>query len=176
MHVIDAVLLPPADETPSIPAATPGVGNSVYDNIYNDPSLSTLLAAIDAAGLADTLDNEATPFTVFAPTNDAFQALEDSDPTDDLLAGLLADPDALAPILTYHVLAGTTDATAATGAAPATLTTVNGATVELATSTDSPSGLSIGGASITLPDSNYDAATSVGVVHVIDAVLLPPAQ
>jgi len=89
----------------TIPVATPGTGNSVYDNIVNDSSLSTLLAAIDAAGLADTLDNEASEFTVFAPNNAAFQELEDSNPDDDAIADLIADPTTLSAILTYHVVA-----------------------------------------------------------------------
>jgi len=162
------------DQMDPPPAATPGVGNSVYDNIFNDPNLSTLLAAIDAAGLADTLDNEETPFTVFAPNNAAFQVLEDSDPNDTLIDDLLADPARLSPILTYHVVSGATDAAAATAAAPADLTTVNGATLALATSDSAPTGLSVGGADILVADSNYSANNSVGVVHTIRAVLLPP--
>ncbi len=164
------------DDAPAatVPTATPGVGNSVYDNIVNDANLSTLLAAIDAAGLADTLDNEATDFTVFAPSNAAFQALEDADPNDDAIAALIADPTTLSSILTYHVVSGTTDAATATAAAPADLTTVNGATVALGLSDTAGTGLSIGGADILIGDSNYDADTSVGVVHVISAVLLPP--
>lgn len=159
-----------------VPTATPGVGNSVYDNIFNDSNLSTLLAAIDAAGLADTLDNEASQFTVFAPNNAAFQVLEDSDPNDDAIADLLADPTTLSSILTYHVISGTTDAAAATAAAPTDLTTVNGATVALATSDSAATGLSIGGANIVVADSNYDSNSSVGVVHVISSVLIPPAN
>lgn len=160
----------------TVPVATPGTGNSVYDNIVNDSNLSTLRVAIDAAGLADTLDNEASQFTVFAPNNAAFQTLEDSDPNDNAIDDLIADPTTLSSILTYHVVAGTTDAAGATAAAPTELTTVNGATVALGTSDTSATGLSIGGANIVVADSNYDSNASVGVVHVISAVLLPPAN
>jgi len=78
-----------------------------------------------------------------APNDAAFQALEDSNPDDDAIADLIADPDTLSSILTYHVISGTTDATAATAAAPADLTTVNGATVALGLSDSAPTGLSI---------------------------------
>lgn len=160
----------------TVPAATPGVGNSVYDNIFNDPDLSTLLAAIDAADLADTLDDEASDFTVFAPNNAAFEAfIAGNDGFADAAALLAAGAEVLSPILTYHVVAGTTDAAGATAAAPAELTTVNGAAVSLGTSTTAPTGLSIGGTDILIGDSNYDSAVSVGVVHVIASVLTPPA-
>ena len=161
-------------DTTALPAATPGVGNSVYDNIVNDPNLSTLLAAIDAAGLADTLDNEETPFTVFAPNNAAFQVLEDSDPNDNAIEDLLADPTTLSSILTYHVISGTTVAADAAAASPADLTTVNGAALALAGSDTAPTGLSVGGADILVADSNYSETASVGVVHVIRSVLIPP--
>ncbi len=161
----------------TVPAATPGVGNSVYDNIFNDESLSTLLAAIDAAGLADTLDNEDSEFTVFAPNNAAFEAfIAGNDSFDDAEALLAAGPDVLAPILTYHVLGSTVVASAAAEAAPADLETVNGATVALATSDTAPTGLSIGGTDVLVGDSNYDADSSVGVVHIIASVLIPPAE
>ncbi len=153
----------------AVPEATPGVGNSAYDNIVNNAELSTLRTAIDEAGLAATLDNEASEFTIFAPNNAAFDALDDG-----VLTTLLADPTGqLADILKYHVVSGTTDAAGATAAVangPVDLDTLNGA-VSLAAS---DAGLTIGGANIVGADSNYSADTSVGVVHIIDAVLIPP--
>lgn len=160
------------DRTPPPPAATPGVGNSVYDNIFNDPNLSTLLATIDAADLANTLDNEETPFTLFAPNNDAFRVLEESNPNDTIIADLVADPSRLSSILKYHVVPGTTDS--ASAAAPAFFPTLNGATLTLEASNSSPSGLSVSGSDIVVANSNYKPNSSVGIVHVIGSVLLPP--
>ncbi len=164
------------DGSTAPPAATPGVGNSVYDNIYNDPDLSILLAAIDTAGLADTLDDEGSEFTVFAPNNAAFAGfVASNDGFADSAALLAAGADVLTPILTYHVVSGTTDSAAASTAAPADLTTLNGATVALGISDTAPTGLSIGGTDVLVGNSNYTADTSVGVVHVIASVLVPPA-
>ena len=161
---------PPVD-----PAATPGVGGTAFDTIATRADLSTLLAAINAVpGLADTLDNPENPFTIFAPNNDAFTALEDSNPDDDAIAALLDAPDTLGPILTFHVLNGTVDSTAAASAVGTPQITVNGATVELASSATAPTGLSINGADILEADV-APADGGVGVVHVIAGVLIPPA-
>ncbi len=162
------------NRTPPPPAATPGVGTSVYDNIFNDPNLSTLLATIDAAGLAATLDNEETPFTVFAPNNDAFRVLEESNPNDTIIDELVADPSRLSSILKYHVVSGTIDAADAAARAPSFLITQNGSTLSLATSGSSPSGLSVSGSDIVVTNSNYSPTSSIGIVHVIRSVLLPP--
>jgi len=162
---------PPLGEVDVDPVATPGVGNSVYDNIVNNSDLSTLRIAIDTAGLADALDNEENEFTVFAPNNAAFLQLDAI-----FLGALLADPSQLIPTLTFHVLEGTTSGAAA-GAAiatgPAELETLNGATVTVSSSDSSPSGLAVGGADIIAPDSDFVQGTSVGVVHIIDSVLSP---
>ena len=66
----------------------------------NNPYLTTLTSAVQAAGLADTLNGEG-PFTIFAPNNEAFAAVSDAD-----LDTILADTDLLTDILTYHVIAG----------------------------------------------------------------------
>jgi len=162
---------PPLGEVDVNPVATPGVGNSVYDNIVNNSDLSTLRIAIDTAGLADALDNEENEFTVFAPNNAAFLQLDAI-----FLGALLADPSQLIPTLTFHVLEGTTSGAAA-GAAiatgPAELETLNGANVTVSSSDSSPSGLAVGGADIIAPDSDFVQGTSVGVVHIIDSVLSP---
>jgi len=162
---------PPLGEVDVNPVATPGVGNSVYDNIVNNSDLSTLRLAIDTAGLDDALDNEENEFTVFAPNNAAFLQLDAI-----FLGALLADPSQLIPTLTFHVLEGTTSGAAA-GAAiatgPAELETLNGANVTVSSSDSSPSGLAVGGADIIAPDSDFVQGTSVGVVHIIDSVLSP---
>jgi len=146
------------------------VGNSVYDRIVNDSNLSFLRMAIDAAGLADTLDDESSEFTVFAPNNAAFLSVNAASLIPLINSSDLTDTSQLEPVLLLHVVAGTTDGEAA-GAAIAN-GTLSGTAVTLSGSDSSPSGLAFGGADIVAPDSNSVEA-SVGVVHVIDAVLLP---
>jgi uncharacterized surface protein with fasciclin (FAS1) repeats len=121
-------------------------------------TFNTLLAAATAAGLVETLQGEG-PFTVFAPTDDAFAALPAG-----TVEGLLADPEALAAILTYHVVSGkvmSTDLTEGMTAA-----TVNGADITITLE----GGAKVNGANITAAD----IEASNGVIHVIDAVIMPP--
>jgi uncharacterized surface protein with fasciclin (FAS1) repeats len=125
----------------------------------NNPVLSTLVTAVSQAGLVDTLNGEG-PFTIFAPTNDAFAAI----PADQLEA-VLADNDLLTSILTYHVVAGerlsSTDLVEA-----GTVTTVNGAELEI---TDADGTLTVNGvASVCM-----DVPTANATVHIIEGVLLP---
>lgn len=121
-------------------------------------SFTTLVAAVEAAGLTDTLKGDG-PFTVFAPTDDAFAALPEG-----TVEGLLADPAALAKILTYHVVAGkvmSTDLSDGMSAA-----TVNGAEVTISL-----------GDSVMVNDATVvsaDIEASNGVIHVLDKVILPP--
>jgi uncharacterized surface protein with fasciclin (FAS1) repeats len=133
----------------------------------SNQDLSTLVAAIGAADLAETLSGEG-PYTVFAPTNDAFDALPEGT-LDDLLKP--ANKDQLAAILTYHVVAG--DMMAADVQA-GDVTTANGADFSVTTN----------GGSVTITDGQgseaqvvtTDIVASNGVIHVIDAVLLPPSS
>ena len=120
---------------------------------------STLVAALSAAGLVETLQG-AGPFTVFAPSDDAFAALPAG-----LLEKLLLPENVavLTSILTYHVVSGkvmSTDIMA--GDVP----TVEGSTVAL----DTAYGVTVNGATVT----TADVAASNGVIHVIDAVIVPP--
>lgn len=121
-------------------------------------SFNTLAKAIEAAGLVETLRGEG-PFTVFAPTDEAFARL----PADTLEA-LLEDSERLAQVLTYHVVPGrvTSDQIVGLGSA----TTVNGRQLEIAAADGT---VKIGAASVT----RADVAASNGVIHVIDTVLLP---
>jgi uncharacterized surface protein with fasciclin (FAS1) repeats len=124
---------------------------------------STLVAAVQAAGLVDALSAEG-PFTVFAPTDDAFAAALDS--LGISAEELLADTDTLTSILTYHVVAGevpSSDVVALDGESVATL---NGA--ELAISIDGDT-VMVNDATVTA----VDVDASNGVIHVIDSVLLP---
>ena len=91
IHVIDAVLLPPVDETPE---------DSIVDIAVADGRFMTLVQALTAADLVTTLSSGG-PFTVFAPTDDAFAALPEG-----TVEGLLADIPALRDVLTYHVVQG----------------------------------------------------------------------
>ena len=130
----------------------------IVDTAAAAGTFTTLLAAAEAAGLVETLKSEG-PFTVFAPTDEAFAALPAG-----TVEGLLADPTALAAILTYHVIAGAVPSSALTEGM--TATTVNGADVTFTLE----GGAKINGANIVAAD----IAASNGVIHVIDAVILPP--
>ena len=149
VHVIDAVLLPPAPQ----PTTT------VVDVIVNSVDHDTLEAAVVAAGLVETLSGTG-PFTVFAPTDAAFAALPAG-----TIETLLADPTgALTQILLYHVVGAQALSTDLTNGQ--TVATLQGQTVTVTINTD---GVFINNAQVTVAD----IITDNGVIHVIDAVLLP---
>jgi uncharacterized surface protein with fasciclin (FAS1) repeats len=126
---------------------------------------STLVAAVQAAGLVETLNGEG-PFTVFAPTDDAFDAALDSL---GLTADeLLADTETLTSILTYHVVAGNVPSSDVVTLDGQSVETVNGATVDITVDGDT---VMVNDATVT----TVDVAASNGVIHVIDTVLLPPS-
>lgn len=141
-------------------------GMSITDIVASDPNFSTLLAAVGAADLADTLAGEG-PYTVFAPTNDAFDALP-AGTLDSLLKP--ANKDQLAGILTYHVVEGEVMAADVT---PGDVTTVNGA--DFTISVDNGDVIITDGQGNQAMVTQTDIEASNGVIHVIDAVLLPPA-
>lgn len=156
IHVIDNVILPPAMmETPT---------QNIVEVALSDPdNFSTLVTALTAADLVTTLSNEDAMFTVFAPTNAAFAAVDA-----DALSALLADTEALTNVLLTHVIGEATlsslDAYAANGKM---LTTASGQTIEVMI--DAETGmLMIGGANVVISD----IYTTNGVIHVIDAVIL----
>ena len=122
-------------------------------------NFSTLVAAVTAADLVETLSGTG-PFTVFAPTDEAFAAL----PAGVLDALLLPENKAvLAQILTYHVVSGTVMAADVTDGDVAT---VEGSNIKLSTA----SGVTVNGATVVAAD----VMASNGVIHAIDAVILPP--
>lgn len=121
----------------------------------------TLIAAVTAAGLADTLTGTG-PFTVFAPTDDAFAKVP-ADTLTDLLKP--ENKEKLAGILTYHVLSG--KVMAADAAKLTTAKTVNGQELKI----DATSGVKINNATVV----TADVEASNGVIHVIDTVLMPAA-
>ena len=139
--------------------------NDVMSLILNRDDLSILDDAIHAAELNDTLHNDG-PFTVFAPTNAAFEAyLGDMGMSVD---DVLADTEALTTLLQAHVVAGTDDSAMVMDMAGQSFTTLAGN--ELAVTVDGDT-VSVGGATVT----EYDLIADNGVVHVIDMVLTPPA-
>lgn len=147
-----------AAATLSTAAFADGHSMDIVDTAVANGSFTTLVAAVEAAGLVDTLKGEG-PFTVFAPTDEAFAALPEG-----TVEALLADPEALAGILTYHVVAGKVMSTDLSDGMMAA--TVNGAEITIGTE---------GG--VTVNDANVVAAdveASNGVIHVLDAVILPP--
>lgn len=140
------------------PAFADGHSMDIVDTAAAAGSFETLLAAATAAGLVDTLKGDG-PFTVFAPTDEAFAALPEG-----TVEGLLEDTDALTAILLYHVVPGKVMSTDLSDGMMAA--TVNGAEVTIGT---------MGG--VTVNDANVvqaDIEASNGVIHVIDAVILPP--
>ena len=145
----------PASAAASMPA-TPG---TIVDVASAGADFSTLVAALSAAGLVETLQGPG-PFTVFAPTNEAFAALP-AGVLDKLL--LPENKDTLAKILTYHVVPGKVLAADVTDGDVAT---VEGQTVTLSTA----DGVTVNGAKVI----TADVMGSNGVIHVIDAVILPP--
>jgi uncharacterized surface protein with fasciclin (FAS1) repeats len=132
---------------------------NIVETAVEAGSFTTLVAAVEAAGLVETLSGEG-PFTVFAPTDEAFAALPEG-----TVEGLLEDPEALAAVLTYHVVPGAVMSGDLSDGM--TATTVNGADI---TVTIDMGTVKINDATVT----TADIETSNGVIHVIDSVILPP--
>lgn len=153
VHVIDAVLLPETPET-----------TTVVDIIVDSPDHTVLEAAVIAAGLADDLSGEG-PFTVFAPTDEAFTTLLET--LQVTAEDLLANPD-LASILLYHVASG--NVLSGSLSDGQIIETLNGESVEIAITAE---GVTVNGTALVVV---ADLTADNGVVHVIDAVLLPPTS
>lgn len=144
---------------PAAESAAPLADETVVDLAVATPDLSTLVAAIQAADLAGTLSGPG-PFTVFAPVNAAFEALP-AGTVESLLEP--ANRESLRSVLTYHVVPGRILSSDLTDGA--TVTTVEGTQVTI----DLDGGPSVNGAGIVAAD----IVASNGVVHLIDAVLMP---
>jgi len=132
------------------PAATAASAN---------PLLSTLVTAVTEADLVDTLNGDG-PFTIFAPTNDAFAAIPEAD-----LTALLADKDELTKVLTFHVVAG--QLSAEDLVADGSATTVEGTELTFAASGDA---VEVNGSATTICQ---DVPTANATVHIINGVLIP---
>ena len=142
----------------------PADPQSIVDVATANGSFTTLIAALEATGLNATLSDMDSQFTVFAPTDDAFALLGQ-----DVIDALLADTDTLSDILTYHVISGEVDSSAAISSAGSLVEMVNGDSVGLSLDGDN---LLVNTATVIL----VDVAADNGVIHVIDAVLTPPAD
>lgn len=130
---------------------------NIIETAVGNPDFTTLVTALKTAELVDTLSGTG-PFTVFAPTNEAFKKLPP-----ETLDAALADPEQLKTILTYHVVAGkvmSADVMKLTEA-----TTVEGHMLKI----DTASGVKVNNAHVT----SADIECTNGVIHVIDTVLLP---
>ena len=157
---------------PTVGGAPMYASKDIIDNAVNSADHTTLVAAVKAAGLVATLKGPG-PFTVFAPTNDAFAALP-AGTVDTLLKP--ENKPTLTKILTYHVVSGRLDSTALAakiraGGGSTTLTTVQG----------EPLKVSMRGDAVVVTDTKGHAATVTtadvyqknGVIHVVDQVLMP---
>ena len=154
-------------EAPMTTAAPATSDADIVDTAIAAGDFTTLVAAVQAAGLEETLRGDG-PFTVFAPTDEAFAALPEG-----TVETLLEDPTGqLSDILTYHVVPGEVLAADVAGLDGQTVTTVNGATITVGVADDG---------TVTLTDAAgnevavvaTDVQASNGVIHVIDGVLMP---
>jgi len=149
IHVIDKVILPPSM-----------VPKTIVETAIENGNFTTLVSAVVAAGLDGTLSGDG-PFTVFAPTDDAFDALPDG-----VLDGLVADKTALTNVLTYHVLSGELYSTDIVNRN--NLLTLQGENIEVTTN----GAVMVNNAKVSIAD----IECSNGIIHVIDAVILPPSM
>jgi uncharacterized surface protein with fasciclin (FAS1) repeats len=148
IHAIDTVILP---------GTAPG-GQTIVENLVAQGNFTTLVAAVTAAGLVDTL-NSAGPFTLFAPTDAAFAKLPAG-----TVEGLLNDIPTLSDILLYHVISGAKVESSAVTAGSVNM--ANGDAATLSTE----GGVKINAANVF----GVDWQSSNGVIHIIDSVILPP--
>lgn len=162
-----STVAPTVADAPMTTTAPSRAAADIVDTAVAAGDFTTLVTAVKAAGLEQTLRGEG-PFTVFAPTDKAFAALPAG-----TIDTLLQDPTGdLSAILTYHVVAGAVPAADVVGLNGQKVTTVNGATFTVAVADDN---------SVTLTDAAgnqvavvaTDVPATNGVIHVIDAVLLP---
>ena len=142
-------------------AANDGHEKDIVDTAVAAGSFKTLAAALDAAGLVETLKGDG-PFTVFAPTDEAFAKLPEG-----TVESLLQDIPALTEILTYHVVAGKVEASQVVKLEQAE--TVNGQSLSI----------SVEGDTVMIDNANVvtaDIRASNGIIHVIDTVVLPEGK
>jgi len=162
IHAINAVLVPPSLSQPPAPT------QSIVQIAAGNRDFSTLVSLVQKAGLAEAISAPG-PFTVFAPTNAAFEKLAKAAPA--TYAAVLADPALLAKVLSYHVVAGDIKSAQAIAVAQQ-----NGTVKALE---GEPVSLSLKDGKLTLNGSSTvvtaDILATNGVIHVIDTVIMPPS-
>jgi len=159
----------PVEQPEEIPEEIPEAGNetevseqkNIVQTAIDAGSFNTLVTAVQTADLVETLSGEG-PFTVFAPTDDAFAAVPEA-----TLNALLADKAELTKVLTYHVASG--KYMAEDVVSMGNITTLEGNMLDVEVTDE---GVFVGGAQVT----QTDIECSNGVIHVIDTVLIPPAN
>lgn len=149
---------PPTTVATTEPTTAPPAEKDIVETATEAGGFTALLAALDAADLTETMKGDG-PFTVFAPTDAAFEALPEG-----ALDDLLANTDELTRVLTYHVVAGKYMSTEIAGMD--NLTSLEGSALAIT----ADGGVKVDGANVT----TADIECSNGVIHVIDAVMLPP--
>ena len=142
------------------PAPAKTYRSDIVDIAINAGSFDTLVAAVKAAGLVDTLKGEG-PFTVFAPTDEAFAKIPKAK-----LDALLADKNALTAVLTYHVVPGKIMSSDLIEKRLVSAKTVQGQAVDI----DARTSVKVNNANVV----KADIVGTNGVIHVIDSVILPP--
>lgn len=155
--LISVVLLAIVAVGLTLPVQAGGNKADIVDTAVAAGSFKTLVTAVQAAGLVDTLKGEG-PFTVFAPTDEAFAKLPPG-----VLEGLLKDKAKLQAVLTYHVVVGRVMAADVVKLSSAK--TLQGQSLSI----DTSEGVKVGTANVV----KTDVAASNGVIHVIDSVLIP---
>jgi len=151
------VAIAAASVIPLAQAGGYGAKKDIVDTAVSAGDFNTLVTAVKEAGLVETLKGDG-PFTVFAPTDEAFAKIPEAD-----LKALLADKAKLTRVLTYHVVPG--KVMAADVAGLSTAKTVEGGSLDISTA----SGVRVNDAQVV----KTDIETSNGVIHVIDTVLMP---
>lgn len=152
----------PTTSTPGEPADSGADGPSLYGLISDDPQFSSVENAIEAAGLFDDLENGG-PFTLFAPSNDAFETL------DPAFAGAMnADPELLQDVLLHHALAGTYESRRLR---EGPIEMVDGSSVDIDVG---PDGITLVSGDTQAVVTDADLVATNGVLHVIDGILVPP--
>jgi uncharacterized surface protein with fasciclin (FAS1) repeats len=144
------------------PASAQMMEEDIVDVAIQNGNFTTLAAALEAAGLIETLKSDG-PFTVFAPTDEAFAKLPAG-----TVEALLQDKERLTQILTYHVVPGEVTSSQVVNLSEAE--TVNGALIQITTTPEGT--VKINNATVTAAD----VQASNGVIHVIDTVILPPSE
>jgi transforming growth factor-beta-induced protein len=164
IHAINAVLVPPSLTQEPAPAPT----KSIVEIAAGNPDFSTLVSLVQKAGLVSAISSPG-PFTVFAPTNAAFEKLAKAAPA--TYAAVVADPALLTKVLTYHVVAGAIKSPQAVSAAQqnAKVNTLQGEAISLSIKDGK---LTLNGSSTVV---TADVLATNGVIHVIDTVIVPPS-